>query len=391
MSQNMNAENSLSSDVSGDHAIGTITTTASTASTPGPSQGAVDKSEKKREASSPLYPDTHPLHEKKIRHYTGDNHQLPEGTGDDYLLPDGQFETPIDMDMDGEDVEDNGVTPVHILPQPINPNDIVQIASSLRALMLPEIKLVIRESMKEVTKSLKDGIDKLHKDVDDLRNENEELRKTNSELETRLSVVEYESDNLEQYSRRNSLRISGIPEEPDENTDQRVIQLAGGLGIDISPNDIDRSHRVGKLELDRGRTGRGPLKMKRRTRDILVKFARYNTRAMLYNERKDLRNLETHKNVYINEDLTKKRSKLLYDARILARAEIVKAAYSTDGKLYIRDHGDTRHTIKSDSDIERFGNVDEAKKMIDRMRLLRLTSQFTSSTVADGASGGSIL
>ena len=109
-----------------------------------------------------------------------------------------------------------------------------------------------------------------------LRNENEELRKTNSELETRLSVVEYESDNLEQYSRRNSLRISGIPEEPDENTDQRVIQLAGGLGIDISPNDIDRSHRVGKLELDRGRTGRGPLKTKRRKRDILVKFARYN-------------------------------------------------------------------------------------------------------------------
>ena len=54
------------------------------------------------------------------------------------------------MDMDGEDVEDNGVTPVHILPQPINPNDIVQIASSLRALMLPEIKLVICESMREV-------------------------------------------------------------------------------------------------------------------------------------------------------------------------------------------------------------------------------------------------
>ena len=47
MSQNMNGENSLSSDVSGDHAIGTLTTTASTASTPGPSQSTVDKSEKK--------------------------------------------------------------------------------------------------------------------------------------------------------------------------------------------------------------------------------------------------------------------------------------------------------------------------------------------------------
>lgn len=142
--------------------IGTVTPTP--AATPGPSHGIVDKREKKPEAS--LYPDTHPLQEKKTRHYTGDEHQLPDGTGEDYLLPEGQFETHINIDI-GE--EENGISPVHVLPQPINPNDIGEIASSLRALMLPEIKLVIRESMKEVTKSLKDGMDKLHKDVVDLR------------------------------------------------------------------------------------------------------------------------------------------------------------------------------------------------------------------------------
>lgn len=121
-----------------------------------------------------------------------------------------------------------------------------------------------------------------------------------------------------------------------------------------------------------------------------MKFAQYNTRAMLYNERKDLRNLETLKNVFINEDLKKKRSKLLFDARTLARTEMVKATYSTDGYLYIRDHTDTRHMIKSDSDIEKFGDVKEAKKIIERKRLLRLTSHFMTNNGADDTRSDSI-
>ena len=384
----MNQENSSTTIIDGEQpAQGTPSNTSvPPPNTPGASY--MDKSEKKREASSPIYDDADSLQEKKTRHYTGDMYQLPEGSDDRHLLNQQNFETDVGIDI--EDIEDDSETPIHVLPQPINPNDIVQIASSLRALMLPEIKQVIRESMQDVTKTLKGEINKLQKDMEDLQVENADLRKTNDELETRLSAVEYENDSLEQYSRRNSLRISGIPEEPGENTDQRVIQLAGGLGVDINPEDIDRSHRIGKLEQDRPRVGRGALRPKRRPRDILVKFARYNARDKLYQERKDLRNLETHANVFINEDLTKKRSKLLFDGRTLARAEIVKAAYSTDGKLYIRDHEDNRHMIKSDSEIKKFGNVEEAKKIIDRMRLLKLTSQFTSNGATGSARGAGI-
>ena len=109
--------------------------------------------------------------------------------------------------------------------------------------------------MQDVTKTLKGEINKLQKDMEDLKVENADLRKMNDDLETRLSAVEYKNDSLEQYSRRNSLRISGIPEEPGQITDQREIQLAGGLGVDINPEDIDRSQRFGKLEQDRPRRG----------------------------------------------------------------------------------------------------------------------------------------
>ena len=246
----MNQENSSTTIIDGEQpAQGTPSNTSvPPPSTPGASY--MDKSEKKREASSPIYDDADSLQEKKTRNYTGDMYQLPEGSDDRHLLNQHHFEKDV-----GINIEDDSETPIHVLPQHINPNDIVQIASSLRALMLPEIKQVIRESMQDVTKTLKAEINKLQKDMEDLQVEKADLCKTNDDLETRLSAVEYENDSLEQYSRRNSLRISGIPEEPGENTDQRVIQLAGGLGVDINPEDIDRSHRIGKLEQDRPRVG----------------------------------------------------------------------------------------------------------------------------------------
>ena len=55
-----------------------------------------------------------------------------------------------------------------------------------------------------------------------------------------------EKDSLEQYSRRNSLRIAGIPEEEGEETDKIVLGLAANLNIELNQTEIDRSHHVGK-------------------------------------------------------------------------------------------------------------------------------------------------
>ena len=78
------------------------------------------------------------------------------------------------------------------------------------------------------------------------------------------STHKLESDALEQYGRRNILRISGIPETDREDNDDFVLRVASDLGVPMSPREIDRSHRVGKVH-----TGRGP-KPNRKHRDIIV-------------------------------------------------------------------------------------------------------------------------
>ena len=76
----------------------------------------------------------------------------------------------------------------------------------------------------------------------------------------------------------------------------------------------------------------------------------------MYMKRKDLRAIEDRPNVFINEDLTKIRSKLLFDARSLVRVYKLKAAYWSDGNYFIRDKQDKRLLVKTDSDILEYGD-----------------------------------
>ena len=186
--------------------------------------------------------------------------------------------------------------------------------------------------------------------------ENANLKKTFSKLEKRVAKLELENDALEQYGRRNILRVSGIPEEVDEATDDHIIKLANALDVPVTKQDIDRSHRVGKPGFGGGGwVGRAD-KSKRQHRDIIVKFTSYNTRHRLFQMRKDLRETENDelKVVFINEDLTKTRSKILFEARIPRRENKLKAAYSSDGKILVRDLEDKRHIINSLDDLVKY-------------------------------------
>ena len=63
-------------------------------------------------------------------------------------------------------------------------------------------------------------------------------KKVKSEQET-STKLHTRCDDLEQYGRRNNLRIFGIRESKDEDTDQHVIKVAERLGVKLSANEIE--------------------------------------------------------------------------------------------------------------------------------------------------------
>ncbi|KAF0303428.1 hypothetical protein FJT64_024589 [Amphibalanus amphitrite] len=66
-----------------------------------------------------------------------------------------------------------------------------------------------------------------------------------AELKDQLKRTTDQLNDLEQYSRRLCVNITGVPEMTGESTDQIVTDLAKMAGVAVTPSDIDRSHRIG--------------------------------------------------------------------------------------------------------------------------------------------------
>ena len=86
--------------------------------------------------------------------------------------------------------------------------------------------------------------------LNDVKNTNKELRIELDAAKRKISQQRDEIDeqyhgldDLEQYSRKNSLEIVGIPESIREN-ESAVLKIANALNVQVKPEDIDICHRV---------------------------------------------------------------------------------------------------------------------------------------------------
>ena len=73
-----------------------------------------------------------------------------------------------------------------------------------------------------------------------LRKEIAGLRDKVAEKDREILFLKDQIDSLEQYSRRNCLRISPVPEVPSESTDDIVKTVAKTIGVTLPDNAIDR-------------------------------------------------------------------------------------------------------------------------------------------------------
>ena len=174
----------------------------------------------------------------------------------------------------------------------------------------------------------------------------QDLKDAKSDFDDRLN-------DLEQYDRRNSLRIS-TPwvESREENTDAMVHEIAWNCGVSLPPWAIDRSHRVGKPKQNK-------------PRDILVKFTGYRPREAVFNARANL----GRSKIYINEDLTAKNSELFYQARCLKKQGKIDSAETRDGRLFVNKFkGDPFKTIKNITELNDVANQNTYAEALNQPR-----------------------
>ena len=205
----------------------------------------------------------------------------------------------------------------------------------------------LSEQLEEVlamVKSLNTKYEKMEETLVVLQEENKALKEEHASLKAQvlssandLKSVQKSLNDLEQYTRRDSVEIRGIPlpeESQEEDTNEIVLQLSQKMGIPLERKDISVSHRI------RSRSSVDPA--------IIVKFVRREVRERLYRARKRLKSITTadfgfsvEKKIFINESLTPKNKELFKDCLRFKKDNSFKFLWTNAGKIFLRRNADS--------------------------------------------------
>ncbi|KAH3771145.1 hypothetical protein DPMN_172447 [Dreissena polymorpha] len=168
-----------------------------------------------------------------------------------------------------------------------------------------------------------------NKQIEVLKTENETLQRAKNG--DSISHDEF-ANNTEQYSRRNNLRIAGVPEDQDRQSSvsvtNKIVSLVNThLGISIEPHDIDIAHRLGKFSPNKNRP-------------VIVRFVRRQIKIDILRKAK----LFKGSGIFVNEDLTKLNAEVLASVR-LKQPSAVDKTWSFEGKIFALFKGN-EHAIQ---------------------------------------------
>ncbi|XP_077989956.1 uncharacterized protein LOC144444419 [Glandiceps talaboti] len=198
-------------------------------------------------------------------------------------------------------------------------------------------------------------VEEMHRSITTLQEENKQLRHSNESLLHSIAEVERGLEEQNQYSRRENLEIQGIPETTEENTDDIIVAVLQRVADDITPEDIEVTHRIGRKD----NRERNP-----RPRPIIVKFSSRRKRDKVYKQRKNIRNTTTDmigyrskNNIYINENLTPLKRNLLKEVNDKRKKSGYKFLWTHNGNIYVKkEQGTASVFIRNEDDLLKISN-----------------------------------
>ena len=200
---------------------------------------------------------------------------------------------------------------------------------------------------------------------DDIKNEYESLKKKNQEQSVELKTLKAnladmkekadeeasKLDGLDQYGRRQNLEFEGVLVTEGKDVVYLVVRIGNLVGAKVKRNDISTAHCL-------------PPKRHSKIGDpsgIIARFISQNVRNEIYSKRavvksideKDfsLQNMKREK-IFINENLTQARKRLLWLTKQKAKAKNFSYTWTMNGRMYVRkDDATSSIIIQSEEDL----------------------------------------
>ena len=216
-----------------------------------------------------------------------------------------------------------------------NQKFIDKVTPSLNTTMKPIITQAVANAVRSleisVIKPLQDQNKMLKLKVEEteeiIQTKNELLEQKNeviSDLQQKVDNLSNKIDENEQYGRRTSVRMYNLTyssQSEEECTETVVGVIRNLMKVDISADDIERCHPVGKPNSK----GMKPL---------LIKFKHYHTKQSVYKAKSNLKG-NPHK-VFLTEDLTKRNHDMVATLLTKVKSESIHSFWTIDGKISLK-------------------------------------------------------
>ncbi|KAK7467777.1 hypothetical protein BaRGS_00037014 [Batillaria attramentaria] len=239
----------------------------------------------------------------------------------------------------------------------------------------------VNEPTSQFSKSehdLRDELEKVNGSLTQLQIENTRLRKTvekyreeqvnlQSKIDSLKGIVKAQDlrmHDLEQYGRRNNIKIYGLAEGSKSETAVETGVVVRkfcreGLGVTVAETDID--HRLGARQRDRHRS-------------IIVKFVRREVKQEVVRQRRKLK----QSGIVVTDDLTPRHQQLLRNMK-----EVVSRdnCWSAEGSVFVKLGGQVKK-------VNIHSTQQEIRDQMGRGERSSGSSGGTSAGLSDSQSGG---
>ena len=186
--------------------------------------------------------------------------------------------------------------------------------------------------------SLRDRFTKMKSQLLVTRRVNDNLVKQNRILERKCAANE-------QYSRRECLEISGIPDSiPNNNLEETVLKIFNETGVTVNSRDVEACHR---------------LNQKANPKKVIIKLSKRKDVARVMNNKKKLKSMKPQNiglpsgcKIYINESLCKYYKYLWWKCKLLQTRGSIQSFWVTNGSIRIRHQNDQVTSVIRIEDLE---------------------------------------
>ncbi|CAC5368509.1 unnamed protein product [Mytilus coruscus] len=243
-------------------------------------------------------------------------------------------------------------------------DDIVRIAETVKQLLKDDIEKTVERVVNEKQRHIIDRINDIEEKQCNL--ESTLTIKTNqlNELHVKTTKLQQKFDDLEQHSRKGLLRFSGVPFSRGENTIEKVVDIVKKIGVNIKADDISVSHRTGKYK-------------ENKPRQIIARFPKHDLKVEILKSAKKLREIPGLQNICINQDLTKTRDEIAFQARAYVRNHRLKATWVVDGKIMVIGKDNNKHAVTCMYDLN--DNVFQSDNFTEINELEESEMQYASN------------